>query len=193
MNALGRGQTQYDFSGWGHATDAEFCGNLTYNDETHKFYTSYPSIVDGELTIVGKCFDAYLTPVSFSGIGYPGAFVYEPVTNPLLKVAYALEPLEYYDGWINWTCNTEGRIIGPAYLKGIPPAIGIKGGKLVEKMGRAIKNMSGNRNVQQKQIDQLCNKYRLSPDQRKELHRIIHGEGYGYKEIEEIIKDFFVK
>ena len=47
--------------------------------------------------------------------------------------------------------------------------------------------------VQQKQIDQLCNKYRLSPDQRKELHRIIHGEGYGYKEIEEIIKGFLVK
>jgi hypothetical protein len=75
----------------------------------------------------------------------------------------------------------------------MPPSVGIKGGKLVEKMGRAIKNMSGNRNVQQKQIDQLCRKYRLSQDQRQELHRIIHGEGYGYQEIEELIKEIFAK
>ena len=117
INALGSGQTQFDFSGWNHATDAEICGNLTYNDVTHKFYTSYTSVVDGELTVIGKSFDANLTPVSFSGMGYEGAFVYKPITNPLLKVAYALEPLTYYDGWTNWTCNTDGRITGIAFIK----------------------------------------------------------------------------
>ena len=30
-------------------------------------------------------------------------------------------------------------------------------------------------------------------DQRQELHRIIHGEGYGYQEIEELIKEIFAK
>ena len=120
LNALGRGQTQYDFSGWGHATDAEFCGNLTYNDETHKFYTSYPSIVDGELTIVGKCFDAYLTPVSFSGIGYPGAFVYEPVTSTWEKVILSLDGgIKYNDGHFNWNVNFSGRITNYAPILGI--------------------------------------------------------------------------
>jgi RHS repeat-associated protein len=193
LNAIGNSQTQFDFSKWEHATDAEICGNLTYNDETHKFYTSYTSVVDGELNVIGKSFDANITPVSYSGLGYEGAYVYQPITNPLLKVAYTLEPLTYYDGCMNWICNTEGRITGPAPLMGMPPIIGIKGGKQMEKMGRAIKNMSGNRNVQQKQIDQLCRRYHLSQDQRQELHRAIHGEGYGYNEVEEVIKELFGK
>ena len=49
------------------------------------------------------------------------------------------------------------------------------------------------RNVQQKQIDQLCRRYHLSQDQRQELHRAIHGEGYGYNEVEEVIKELFGK
>ena len=44
-----------------------------------------------------------------------------------------------------------------------------------------------NRNIQQKQFNQLCRKYHLSQDQCQELHRIIHGEGLGYKELEEVI------
>lgn len=35
LNAIGSGNTQFEFSGWSHATDAEFCGNLVYNDESH--------------------------------------------------------------------------------------------------------------------------------------------------------------
>ena len=193
INALGSGQTQFDFSGWNHATDAEIYGNLTYNDETHKFYTSYTKVVDGELNVVGKSFDANLIPVSSSGSGYIGAFVYKPITTPLLKIAYELDPLTYFNGRINWICNTEGRIIGISPITGKAPVISFKGGKQVVKMGRAIKNMSGNRIVQQKQIDQLCRKYHLTLDQRQELHRIIHGEGYGYQEIEEVIKELFVK
>ena len=120
LNAWGRGQTQYDFSGWGHATDAEFCGNLTYNDETHKFYTSYTSVVDGELTVVGKCFNAYLTPVSFSGIGYPGAFVYEAITSLWDKIILSLDGgLKYNDGYFNWNVNYLGRITGYAPIIGI--------------------------------------------------------------------------
>ena len=30
-------------------------------------------------------------------------------------------------------------------------------------------------------------------DQRQELHRAIHGEGYGYNEVEEVIKELFGK
>ena len=129
INALGSGQNQFDFSGWSHATDSEFGANLTYNDETHKFYTSYAEVKNGELVVTGKSFDADLTPVSFSGLGYEGAFVYKPITNPLLKIAYAFDPLTYFDGFTNWTCNTQGRITGVAPIMGMPPAVGFRGGK----------------------------------------------------------------
>ncbi len=191
VNAVGSGQTQFDFSGWDHVTDAEFGANLVYNDETHKFHMSYAEVKDGELVVTAKSFPADLTPVSFSGKGYEGAFVYKPITNPLLKIAYAFDPLTYYDGFLNWTCNTQGRITGVAPIMGMPPAVGFRGGKQFQKMGKAIGKMSGNRNVQDKQVRSLAKKYKLSDDQQEQLHELIHGEGYGYHEIEQVIKDFF--
>ncbi|MCL1943923.1 MAG: hypothetical protein FWF54_10305 [Candidatus Azobacteroides sp.] len=76
INSVGRNAQYYDFSGWNHATDAQFTANLTYNDNTGKFYTSYTTIESGEVTAVSKSFDANLKPVSLTGQGYPGAFVY---------------------------------------------------------------------------------------------------------------------
>lgn len=120
INALGSGQTQFDFSGWNHATDAEICGNLTYNDETHKFYTSYTKVVDGELNVVGKSFDANLIPVSFSGLGYNGAFVYQPTSSAWKKFLLSLDGgLNYNDGYFNWNVNFSGRITGYAPIVGI--------------------------------------------------------------------------
>ena len=187
INALGSGQNQFDFSGWSHATDAEFCANLTYNDETHKFYTSYAEVKDGELVVTGKSFDANLTPVSFSGLGYVGAFVYKPVTNLLQKIFYTLEPLTYDDGYINWTCNTQGRITGVVPIMGMPPAVGFRGGKQFQKMGKAIGKMSGNRNVQKEQIESLASKHKLTKKERRILHDEISHQGYGYHEIEDLI------
>ena len=37
----------------------------------------------------------------------------------------------------------------------------------------------------------IWQKYKLSDDQQEQLHELIHGEGYGYHEIEQVIKDFF--
>ena len=187
INALGSGQNQFDFSGWSHATDAEFGANLTYNDETHKFYTSYAEVKNGELVVTGKSFDADLTPVSFSGLGYEGAFVYKPITNPLLKIAYAFDPLKYFDGFTNWTCNTQGRIIGVAPIMGMPPAVGFRGGKQFQKMGKAIGKMFGNRNVQKEQIESLASKHKLTKKERRILHDEISHQGYGYHEIEDLI------
>ena len=46
--------------------------------------------------------------------------------------------------------------------------------------------------VQDKQVRNLVKKYKLSKDQRQQLHDLIHhGEGYGYDEIEQVIKDLF--
>lgn len=67
------------------------------------------------------------------------------------------------------------------------------GGKNKEKMGVSKGNMSGNRVVQKEQFNTLANKYRLSKAQRKELHKLISGQGYGYHEVEKIILDFIIK
>ncbi len=119
LNAVGSGNTQFDFSGWSHATDAEFCGKLVYNDESHKFYTSYAEVTNGELVVTSKSFDANITPVSTTGVGYPGAFVYEPVNGFWENANYYLNGLTYNDGFINWNVNRSGRITGVAPILGI--------------------------------------------------------------------------
>ena len=119
LNALGSGQTQFDFSNWQHATDAEIVGNLTYNDETNIFYTSYSRVEDGEIVVVGKSFDAHLMPVSRTGKGYPGAFVYQPLEGFWQIANHFCNGTQYYDGEINWSANLSGRITGVAPIIGI--------------------------------------------------------------------------
>lgn len=42
-----------------------------------------------------------------------------------------------------------------------------------------------------KQFNSLCNKYKLSKEQRRILHDFISGQNYSYKEIEQIIIELF--
>lgn len=49
----------FDYSLWKHSTDAEFVGGLTFNDETNMFHTSFGTIENGEVTIVGVSIKAY--------------------------------------------------------------------------------------------------------------------------------------
>ena len=44
---------KFNFSSWDYATDVEFTGNLTFNDETNTFYSSYGIVEDGVPTRVG--------------------------------------------------------------------------------------------------------------------------------------------
>ena len=202
INSLKIGLTQFDFSGWHHATDAEFTSNLTYNDKTKKFYTSQMEVVNGEITVIGMSFNANITPVTNSGFGYSGAFVYKPLSGFWQKLNHYLNGTFYHDGVWNWRVNEEGRIVGIAPLTGIPPIVSLSGkaGQLLknasklnrkEKMGKSIGNMSGNRSVQQEQIDALCNRYGIHGVQRQELHRIISHQGLGYHEVEDLIREMF--
>jgi hypothetical protein len=43
----------FNFSSWDHARDADFTGNLTFNDKTNTFYSSYNTIENGELVVHG--------------------------------------------------------------------------------------------------------------------------------------------
>ena len=68
-----------------------------------------------------------------------------------------------------------------------------QGGSNKEKMGKSKGNMSGNHDVQNKQVEDLSRKYNLDKKQKRTLHDMISGEGYGYNEIEKLIKDYFNK
>lgn len=114
LNNVGTGNNYFDFSEWKHATDAEFCSNLVYNDETHKYYTSYAEEVDGELNVIGKTFQADITPVSYSGFGYLGAFVYNPVSGFWGNANYFFNGITYNDGISIWNVNRNGRVVGVA-------------------------------------------------------------------------------
>ena len=43
----------FNFDSWNHATDSEFTGNLTFNDQTNTFYSSYGVVENGVPTSVG--------------------------------------------------------------------------------------------------------------------------------------------
>ena len=191
FNSLGSGDSQYEFSGWNHSTGNDFCASLFYNDETGMAYTSSTQIKDDELIVVGHSFKANMTPVSFSGYGYIGAFVYEPLDNLLLIIGHYLNGTKYDDGFTTWDVNLDGRITGVSPQIGMPPILGWKKG--VEKMGRAIGKMSANRNVQDQQFKSLIRKYHLSKDEKDILHNEISHQGYGYHEIEQLIKELFNK
>jgi len=71
-----------------------------------------------------------------------------------------------------------------------PPFDGqqLKAEDQTDHMGKSKGNTSGNNQAQNKQVEALAKKFELSRDEQQRLHRRISGEGYGYKEIEEIIK-----
>ena len=158
-NALGKGDSYFDFSGWEHATDAEIAANLVYNDETQTYYTSYTEIVDNELYVVGKTFKANLKPVTSDGKGYLGAFVYEPADGFLSFIGFLNGGFNYNDGSSNWHVNLDGRIVGYTPISGEVNVNASKGkaiAKLLEKGARLIKNLGFSH---KQRIYKLGNKY----------------------------------
>jgi RHS repeat-associated protein len=158
-NALGKGDSYFDFSGWEHATDAEIAANLVYNDETQTYYTSYTEIVDNELYVVGKTFKANLKPVTSDGKGCLGAFVYEPADGFLSFIGFLNGGFNYNDGSSNWHVNLDGRIVGYTPISGEVNVNASKGkaiAKLLEKGARLIKNLGFSH---KQRIYKLGNKY----------------------------------
>ena len=49
----------------------------------------------------------------------------------------------------------------------------------------------GHNQYENKQFNSLCNKYKLSKEQRRNLHDYISGQNYSYKEIEQLIIELF--
>lgn len=192
LDILKRSRTKsenFDYSNWDHATDAEFTGNLTYNDVTKTFYTSYGQVINGKVVINGISFSAdsstdYSASIFVLGSPSPGIIEQDNILFDLMlggtKAGWTLLKAIISRGNSYSTVNTfNANKSFPSVQK--------------EKMGKPKRNMPGNHEVQNGQIDDLVLKYKLNDKQRKELHRLISGEGMGYHEIEQLIKDYFNK
>ena len=191
-----------DFSNWIHLTDTDFLNNLVYDDDKCILYATYCTVADGEFTVNCSAYNLEIFPVTtYSVVSYSDIQVHEPVNGIWDEISYRLDPWTYNDGITTWSVGKDGRISGFAPKIGYPPLIGkgkiLKAGKWLtggkEKMGKAIGKMSGNRAVQQQQIDYLAAKYHLTPKQRRILHDEVSHQGLGFHEIEEFIIEYFSK
>ena len=61
--------------------------------------------------------------------------------------------------------------------------------KLNPTVDKQKKGTPGNNQAQNKQVNDIVNKHKLTKEQRRELHDEISGQNYSYKEIEEIARD----
>ena len=186
-----------DFSSWNHSTDAEFLGKLTFNDQTNMFYTSYGTIENGIPTSVGISFPALRNDGKVAWLEGGRSKWYKRASGRLENVYPEFDLLfaSTKSGWniLKNIFTSMFRSFSTTNTFDANKSGIIHSGGNREKMGRAKGNMSGNREVQKEQINSLCQKYNLDRSQRETLHRLVRGEGYGYQEIEHLIKDYFKK
>lgn len=192
LDVLKRSQTKsenFDYSDWDHATDAEFTGNLTYNDVTKTFYTSYGQVINGKVVINGISFSAdsstdYSASIFVLGSPSPGIIEQDNILFDLMlggtKAGWTLlKAIISRGNSYSTVCTFNANKSFPSVQK--------------EKMGKPKRNMPGNNKVQNKQIEDLARKYKLDKDEKGVIHELISGEGLGYHEIEQLIKDYFNK
>lgn len=196
-NAGGSFSESFNFSSWNHSTDGEFLSNLTFNDETNMFYSSYGIVENGTPTRVGISMPAL-------GRNDNSAWIEGAKSRWGNKASGRLEN-KYPEFDLFFASTKAGWSIAKSMFSSMFRPLSTtntfdanksgftQGGSNKEKMGTTKGNMSGNHDVQNKQIDNLCTKYKLDKTQRRAVHDLIGGQGYGYHEIEQLIKDYFNK
>ena len=98
-------------------------------------------------------------------------------------------------GWINsggalmfGITGTMAVTVTGAQVLGVAGALAA-GGLLMFAKGNGPR--MGHNQYENKQFNSLCNKYKLTKEQRRILHDYISGQNYSYHEIEQIIKELF--
>ncbi|MBE6143818.1 MAG: RHS repeat-associated core domain-containing protein [Erysipelotrichaceae bacterium] len=98
-------------------------------------------------------------------------------------------------GWINsggalmyGITGTMAVTVTGAQVLGVSGALAA-GGLLMFAKGNGPR--MGHNQYENKQFNSLCNKYKLTKEQRRILHDYISGQNYSYHEIEQIIKELF--
>lgn len=187
----------FSFSSWNHSTDGDFLGNLTFNDETNMFYSSYGMVEDGIATRVGVSMPALGRDDRSAWIEGLRSRWYKKSSGRAENI-YPEFDLLFASTQSGWTIIKDvfKAMFNPfsttntfdANKSGI-----VNGGSNKEKMGRAKGNMSGNHDVQNKQARSLAKKYNLNKKQQGIFHDLVTGQGYNYHEMEQVLRDYFNK
>ena len=202
-NRFSKGETlsfgeNFNTSSWTHIKDNDFVGGLSFNDETQTFFTSYGSKEGDDFVING----IFISATRFNG---NSAYVESDLSRwhkrssgriDQTNIEFALLFATTSTGWkaatslarTIWNTMSGGSTTHTFDANKSGFAAGSK-----EKMGKPKGNMPGNNQAQNEQVRSLCKKYDLNKEKKEILHREIGGQGYGYHEIEQIIKDLFNK
>lgn len=197
-NARGSIIESFNFSSWNHSTDSEFLSDLTFNDETNTFYSSYGTVENGIATRVGISLPALGRNNRSAWIEGAGGKWFKKASGRVENVypEFDLFFASTKTGW-NFVKSMISSMFRPFSTTNTFDAsksgFAQGGSANKEKMGKAKRNMSANHDVQNAQIDNLCTKYNLDKPHRRILHELIGGQGYSYHEIEQLIKDYFNK
>lgn len=189
-----------DFSSWNHATDGGLLSNLTFNDQTNMFYSNYGTFEKGVLTSVGVSFPA-LSNDGRSALVEGGKSKWYERASGRMENTYPEFDLFFASTKTGWNIvkGVFSSMVRPFSTTNTFDAVksgfarGDGSNRNREKTGVSKGNMSANRGVQKEQIEALCTKHGLNKDERQVLHRLVGGEGYGYHEVEQVIKDYFNK
>ena len=161
----------FNFSSWNHSTDADFLANLTFNDEKNVFYYSstYWDPIDG-LTVMGITIPALARNDNWAAIKRKNPYKY-PDAGRLNNVypEYDLFFASTKSGW-NIVKNIFISMFRPFSTTNTFDAgkSGFAQGRSdKEKMGKSKGNMSGNHDVQNKQVEDLSKKYNLDKKRKK--------------------------
>ena len=186
----------FNFSDWNHVTDADFLGNLTFNDESGVFYTSYGTVEGGVATRIGLIIPAVRVGEGTASVEtsngrwlrkasgqlqnvYPEFDLFFGITRGGWKLVKDIfSSMLHYSTMNTFNAGKSGFVYGQ---------------RSRQKMGKSHGNTPANHEIQNKQIEYLSKKYNLTEDERKELHDLITGEGLGFHEAEQLVKDYFNK
>jgi RHS repeat-associated protein len=108
----------FNFGSWTHVSDAEFTGNLSFNDQTNTFFTSYGAVENGMPTVVGVSIKA--TNAWDGGASITGARGkwYERASGRVENVYPEFDLLTIGRGLLNLASKTVAKIGGRVFWSG---------------------------------------------------------------------------
>ncbi len=161
------------YIGVGALVGGTYAGVTAYNDGTRGWklvgWTALGAIVGG---VVGGLVGYYVGPM-FTNFLLSGGFSLAGVGSAGLTVSGAIAANTVVAG-----------VIGVTYAGAL-----VATGVMMFAKGNGPR--MGHNQYENKQFNSLCNKYKLTKEQRRILHDYISGQNYSYKEIEQLIIELF--
>ena len=167
--------------------------------EKYNAWSPYVSCGDDPVNAVGpdgkdywSTSDPLIIIEFFNNVESNRAFFFKPFST-LTCFFNSLQPYTYTINSIDYTIDSDGRIGRPAPILCIVDNPGSRKASVRGKvrMGKIRGKAPRDHERQNEQVRSLAQKYKLTEVQQEKVHREISGQGYSYKEIEELIIEMF--